>query len=301
MNIKRWLKVGAAGLAVAALGGLGVANAVATSSAPSDFNALISYRLLDTRTGTALAADKPLVLVVGGVDGVPATATAVTVGLTVTAPKTSGYLVAWADGASRPQPASNLNFDAGQTITNETTVPVTDGKIDIENVSGGTAQLVVDLRGYYTTPVQTASVSSDLGGVSSVATGGSFVTNSTEIGTITLPAGTWDVTMSAKATPSATFAAASPTVQVTPELFLYDQARNDDFSGDLLNIGSGSLETGGNANIDEYYSGTQVVTLDTSTTLYVYAFGYDSDRSAGSYVLDDSTVTAVNVPAVASK
>jgi hypothetical protein len=300
MSIKRWLHVAAAGLIVAALGGLGVASAATQTATPSSYTAVTPFRLLDTRQGAEPAANKPVVLAVAGADSVPAGVTAVTVTLTVTAPTAGGYLVAWPDGQARPVPASDLNFSAGQAIATQTTVAVTDGKIDIENVSGGPAQIVVDLHGYYTAPfAPQATVVKDLGGAASVATGGSFVTNSAAVGTVALAAGTWDVTLSMKATPSAAFATANPAVQVTPELFLYNQAPNADFAGDLLNIGSGSLETGGNANIDEYYSGTAVITLAVPTTLDVDAFGYDSDRGAGSYVLDDATVSAVSVASAA--
>jgi hypothetical protein len=38
-----------------------------------------------------------------------------------------------------------------------------------------------------------------------------------------------------------------------------------------------------------------VVTLAAATTLNLYAFGYNSDRSASTYALDDLTVNAVQV------
>jgi hypothetical protein len=131
----------------------------------------------------------------------------------------------------------------------------------------------------------------DLGGIASVATGGSFVTGSTEVGTgITLKAGTYLISLNAKATPDMTSA-----VQVFPQFFVYDQAKNASFTGDLLNVGAGALESGGHVTIDSYYSGTAVITLAADTTLHVYAFGYDSDTGAGTYVLDDLTVTATQL------
>lgn len=132
----------------------------------------------------------------------------------------------------------------------------------------------------------------DLGAVASVPTGGSFVTGATLVGTVALKAGTYLVSLNAKATPLLTSA-----VQVYPEFFVYDQAANADFTGDLFNVGSGALESGGNLQIDSYYSGSDVVTLTADTTLDLYAFGYDSDRGAGSYDLDDLTVNAVQLQA----
>jgi hypothetical protein len=132
----------------------------------------------------------------------------------------------------------------------------------------------------------------DLGSVASVATGGGFVANSTEVGTVSLKAGTYLLSMTAKATPLMT-----SDVQVFPQFFAYDEAKNSSFTGDLLNVGSGALESGGHTTIDSYFSGSTVVTLAQDTTLHVYAFGYDSDQGAGTYVLDDLTVTAVQVNA----
>jgi hypothetical protein len=129
----------------------------------------------------------------------------------------------------------------------------------------------------------------DLGAVASVATGGSFVSRATQVGTIDLKAGTYLLNVNAKATPDA-----SNSFGVFPEFFVYDQAANASFTGDLFNVGSGSLAEG-NTTIDSYFSGSGVVTLATDTTLHVYAFGYDSDTSAGTYKLDDLSVTATQL------
>lgn len=135
------------------------------------------------------------------------------------------------------------------------------------------------------------TTTTDLGGVASVATGGSFVTNATQVGSgVSLKAGTYLISLNAKATPLMTSA-----VQVFPEFFVYDQVKNAAFAGDLFNVGSGALESGGNVNIDSYYSGSTVITLTQDTTLDIYAFGYDSDRGAGTYDLDDLTFTATQI------
>jgi hypothetical protein len=135
-----------------------------------------------------------------------------------------------------------------------------------------------------------AATTTDLGGVASVATGGGFVAGATQVGTVDLKAGTYLLSLAAKATPLMTSG-----VQVFPQFFVYDQAANAAFAGDLFNVGSGALESGGHTTIDSYYSGSSVVTLTQDTSLHVYAFGYDSDTSAGSYQLDDLTVTAVQL------
>lgn len=152
-------------LAVVGLGAVIAAGAVTANAAISSsgtvsgttYNALTSYRLLDTRTASALPADTPMQVTVGGKDGVPADATAVTLNLTVTGSKSSGYVLAWPDGAAQPSKGSNVNFAAGQTVANQATVPMADGKIDVEFFGAGSTQLVVDLEGYFTTPTVTVT------------------------------------------------------------------------------------------------------------------------------------------------
>ena len=139
-----------------------------------------------------------------------------------------------------------------------------------------------------------STVTDDLGGIASVPTGGSFATNATEAGTIALKAGTYLITLNAKATPPA---AGTGAVSVFPQFFVYNTTANAAFTGDLFNVGSGALEDGANSQIDSYYSGTATITLTADTTLHAYAFGYDSDRGAGSYVLDDLSVTATQITA----
>jgi hypothetical protein len=143
-----------------------------------------------------------------------------------------------------------------------------------------------------------SSSTTDLGGVTSVPTGGGFVANATKVGTVSLPsAGTYLISLNAKATPNATTSG-----DVFPQFFVYDQAKNSSFTGDLFNAGSGALEDPTSSElpnhvIDSYYSGSEQITLTsaTGTTLYIYAFGYDSDTGAGSYTLDDLTVTATQI------
>lgn len=131
----------------------------------------------------------------------------------------------------------------------------------------------------------------DLGSVASVATGGSFAANKTLVGTVALKAGTYLVSVNAKATPLT-----SSAVEVFPQFFAYNGAALADFSNDLFNVGSGALATG-STTIDSYYSGTSVITLTGDSVIDFYSFGYDSDRSAGAYKLDDLTVTAVQLQA----
>ena len=143
-------------LATATAGSVGAIVAANGSSAASTlpphgsvFVPTDPVRLFDTRsTGSRLAAGSPIDVVVAGSNDVPSTAVGVMANLTVTGPSNSGYLVAWPTGSPRPG-TSNLNFSAGQTVPNLASVRLgTGGRITIA-LSGGSADVIVDLSGYY--------------------------------------------------------------------------------------------------------------------------------------------------------
>lgn len=130
-----------------------------------------------------------------------------------------------------------------------------------------------------------------------VATGGSFSSNKTLAGTVSLGAGTWLVELNFKATPDQ-----ATTGAVFPQMFVYNGPQSgSDFSGDLFNVGSGALEQFTTSpipsnRIDSYYSGSAEITVPSGgETLDVYAFGYDSDGGAGSYELDSAVLTATQL------
>ncbi|MBS2961849.1 PKD domain-containing protein [Actinocrinis puniceicyclus] len=121
------------------------------------YHPLSPRRVLDTRKGTGTnGVISPLqpggtqAVTIEGADSIPASGvTAVAVNITVTNAKADGYITAYADATGRPA-TSNLNFTAGQTVPNMAIVPVgADGKIALYNGSGGTADLIADVAGYY--------------------------------------------------------------------------------------------------------------------------------------------------------
>jgi hypothetical protein len=66
----------------------------------------------------------------------------------VTSPTHAGFLTVYPDGVTRPT-ASDLNFNAKETIPNQVIVPVgADGRIDFFN-SAGSTQVIADLAGYF--------------------------------------------------------------------------------------------------------------------------------------------------------
>ncbi|MGH3417876.1 MAG: TolB family protein, partial [Actinocrinis sp.] len=113
-------------------------------------------RVLDTRTATGVTTKTPvpvngtITIPIDGAQGLPASGiSAVVLNVTVTGPKSAGYVTVYPDGQPAPK-TSNLNFNPGQTLANMVTVPVVDGKVRFHNGSGGTVHLVADAFGYYT-------------------------------------------------------------------------------------------------------------------------------------------------------
>lgn len=120
-----------------------------------------------------------------------------------------------------------------------------------------------------------------------VNTGGSFLSRATLVGTATMASdGTWMVQVNAKATPNAS----GDTADIYPQIFVYTQPVDSTFAGDWFNVGSAALEPDG-TNHDSYYYGADTQELNGASKLYFYAFGYDSDKGAGSYTLDSLNVT----------
>ncbi|CAI3803143.1 hypothetical protein [Pseudarthrobacter sp. MM222] len=123
---------------------------------PGSFKSLAPSRILDTRNAAPVGADSPVSFQVAGANGIPASVASVVFNLTVTEARSFGFITAYASGTGRPN-ASNLNFSAGQTVPNLVTVPVgADGKVTLFNRSGGTAQLIADVAGYYLPGTPTA-------------------------------------------------------------------------------------------------------------------------------------------------
>jgi hypothetical protein len=131
---------------------------------PGAYLAMTPTRLMDTRTGRYPMGQEFRALQILGRNGIPATnVSAVTLNVTVTETTTSGFLTLYPDGANRPN-ASNLNWTPGTTIANAVTVKVgSNGMVDIFQSGPGTAQVVVDIAGYYV-----GGTLADAGGFSAV-------------------------------------------------------------------------------------------------------------------------------------
>lgn len=116
------------------------------------FTPATQARIMDTRDGTGgvpikkIAGGTQDVLQVTGKNGVPDTASAVILNLTVANAETDSYLTVYADSQTRTV-SSSLNYMTAQNQSNLVMVPVVNGKIDIWN-RGGNVDVIVDLVGY---------------------------------------------------------------------------------------------------------------------------------------------------------
>lgn len=126
-----------------------------TSAGGEKYVGVTPTRALDTRNGTGapkakLGAGQSLTLTVNGVGGVPASATSVILNVTETNSTAGGYLTVYPSDETTAPITTNLNFTAGQTISNLVIVPVTNGSVKIYNLAG-TVDVVADVVGYFTT------------------------------------------------------------------------------------------------------------------------------------------------------
>ena len=140
------------------------------STPDSAFVPVTPVRIMDTRSASKIGpvtgpvgADSSVLLPIDGnsTASLPASGiTAVAVSITVTGETAAGFLTAYP--ADTPLPVTstiNYNTSVG-SVTNNAIVNVgPDGDIGLFNGSGGTAQFVVDLTGYFTTDATAAGAS----------------------------------------------------------------------------------------------------------------------------------------------
>ena len=146
----------------------------------SDYTAYGPTRVLDTRNGTGegtpapIASDSSLKLKIAGNGSIPANVTAVVVTLTEANETSIGDIIAYPDGTTRPA-TSNFGYSADSSVPTLATIAVgADGYIDLYNSSTGTADVIVDVSGYYVqatgsrytplTPARILDTRSSLGG-----------------------------------------------------------------------------------------------------------------------------------------
>ena len=122
-------------------------NATYDATGTGLFTALVPGRLVDTRLSTKLTAGQPVAWAVVGDNAAPAGTTAVSLNIAVTDPERDGYLTVYPCGSPIPW-ASNLNFAAGQTISNHVTATVgADGTVCV--YASQNTNVVIDVEGIY--------------------------------------------------------------------------------------------------------------------------------------------------------
>ncbi|WP_410814711.1 right-handed parallel beta-helix repeat-containing protein [Micromonospora sp. 067-2] len=119
------------------------------------YTAVAPTRLLDTRAALGIPTTVPVpaggrvMLDLPQLGGVPAAdISSIVVNVTVTSPARAGFVKVYPD-ATMGTSTSSVNFVANETVPNLVTVPLKDGRIYLENASGGTVHLIADLQGYY--------------------------------------------------------------------------------------------------------------------------------------------------------
>jgi hypothetical protein len=128
---------------------------VVAADAGTGFYTLAPCRVLDTRAGAPLASNAQVVIPVAGAAscGIPASARAVAVNVTVVSPSTTGNVALYPGNYPRP-PVSTINFAAGQTRANNAILALASddtGSLAATASVGtnGTVHLIVDVDGYF--------------------------------------------------------------------------------------------------------------------------------------------------------
>lgn len=130
-----------------------VTTEILPAAAGLDLYTIAPCRILDTRPAAALVSNVPRAVPVAGLCGVPATARAVLLNVTVVAPSGVGYVSLWPADLTQPL-TSVVNFSSGQVRSNNAIVALaTDegGDLAVQAfVAGsGTVHLIVDVGGYF--------------------------------------------------------------------------------------------------------------------------------------------------------
>jgi hypothetical protein len=144
--------------------GLAAAAVVVTEASalgPYQYFPVSPCRVVDTRRPVGPTGGPSLVSLgtrsfpmVGGPCGVPATAKAVTLNVTISDPTNPGYLIVYPYNITQPL-VSTINWDAGEyALANGAVVPLTTDpsfnlSIFAELYGGGTVNAILDVTGYF--------------------------------------------------------------------------------------------------------------------------------------------------------
>ena len=132
------------------------AGAAYAQSGPLQFYSVSPCRVVDTRKvngptgGPVLGPNSSRSFPVRGNCGVPSTAKAVSVNVTVANPTAASYLTLWPSGTAQPT-VSTINFDASDwAVANGAILPLSTNTNDLSVFNAaGTVNLILDVNGYY--------------------------------------------------------------------------------------------------------------------------------------------------------
>jgi hypothetical protein len=124
---------------------------------PSVFNTVTPCRVVDTRNATGTfggpimqAGSTRSFPIPGGACGIPSTATAYALNVTVVPTVTLAYLMLWPDGQAQPT-VSTLNSYNGQVVANAGIVPAGNaGAVDVFLTDQ--THVIIDITGYFSAP-----------------------------------------------------------------------------------------------------------------------------------------------------
>jgi hypothetical protein len=140
-------------------------------ASPASFYTVTPCRLVDTRTsagpvgGPALTANGTRTFPVAGLCGIPSTASAISVNVTVVDETGPGYLRLYPAGAAAPG-TSTINFAPGAVRANNAIVALgVGGQVSVQcGMSAGRTHFVLDATGYFATgPVRPVITTFDTG------------------------------------------------------------------------------------------------------------------------------------------
>jgi hypothetical protein len=135
----------------------GAAHAVsvqyATASAALDFHTLSPCRVVNTQSSSPLASGVQRTFTIAGNCGVPASAKAVALNITILSPTAQGNVVLWPADQAKPG-TSSINFGAGQVRANNGILLLATngaGTLAAQSflVDGGTVHLILDVAGWF--------------------------------------------------------------------------------------------------------------------------------------------------------
>jgi hypothetical protein len=137
-------------------GALGLTNSVLAQSGPFQFYTVNPCRIVDTRLpngplgGPALGPGVTRTFPIRGNCGVPSTARAVALNVTVTQPTSRGHLILWPADAARPA-VSTINFNTEDpSLANGAIVPLGASMPDLAVFNfQGFVHVILDLTGYF--------------------------------------------------------------------------------------------------------------------------------------------------------